>query len=493
MEPAAFYPGARAAGQSPEGPPLCGVVVIAGAAAAIAACLRRVPGAAAGRSTRSPTTQGVTHFTNLPHGDKRFKPVRLREATASALAAPRAAHCALRPADRRRRGAASGVPPALVKAVIAAESAFDPDAVSRKGAQGLMQLMPADGAGARRRRTRSSRRQNVRGGTSYLRAMIDRYGDLSRALAAYNAGPTAVDRYGGIPPYPRDAGLRGSRSDLLSRLPWRFRSVARAVAPSRRAPASRHSRATRCVRRARRSTARASSFWNLPNTITVLRTAVVPGAAAAARSSRASRGSTVIAWIFIVAALTDLVDGWLARRGQQVTHIGKLLDPLADKLLVSTALIVLLAMGRIPHLGDLDGGGDRGPRARRDRPARHRLGGRPGVGGLGARARLKTLSQNIAIGALLFHYQTLGLDAHARRARLPGRRDGPHAVLRVIAISPTTSAGSRARAAEGERHESARGAAATRIAAREARIGVIGLGYVGLPLALEFAQARASA
>ena len=60
------------------------------------------------------------------------------------------------------------------------------------------------------------------------------------------------------------------------------------------------------------------------------------------------RGSYVIAWLFIAAAFTDILDGWLARRGQQVTSIGKLLDPLADKLTVSTALIVMVSMGRIP-------------------------------------------------------------------------------------------------------------------------------------------------
>jgi len=94
-----------------------------------------------------------------------------------------------------------GVNPALVKAVVKAESNFHPEAVSSQGAQGLMQLMPdtAEGLGV----TDAFRPdENVWGGTRYLRAMLDRYRNVRYALAAYNAGPSAVDRFGGVPPYP---------------------------------------------------------------------------------------------------------------------------------------------------------------------------------------------------------------------------------------------------------------------------------------------------
>jgi soluble lytic murein transglycosylase-like protein len=94
-----------------------------------------------------------------------------------------------------------GLDPNLVAAVIWAESSGDPNAVSKKGARGLMQLMPAT---ARELGVDNvfDPGQNVDGGSRYLRRMLDEHdGDLSLALAAYNAGPNAVRRYGGVPPY----------------------------------------------------------------------------------------------------------------------------------------------------------------------------------------------------------------------------------------------------------------------------------------------------
>lgn len=93
------------------------------------------------------------------------------------------------------------VDPALVQAVIHAESAFNPQAVSSKGAQGLMQLMPGTarevGVG-----DALDAEQNIRGGVTYLSRMIALHnGDVKLATAAYNAGPGAVRRHGGIPPY----------------------------------------------------------------------------------------------------------------------------------------------------------------------------------------------------------------------------------------------------------------------------------------------------
>jgi cell wall-associated NlpC family hydrolase len=95
----------------------------------------------------------------------------------------------------------AGVPPALVKAVAKAESGFDPRSTSGAGAQGLMQLMPgtARGLGVT---DPYDPLQSLRGGAKYLRQMLDRFGgDYEKAIAAYNAGPGAVARYNGVPPY----------------------------------------------------------------------------------------------------------------------------------------------------------------------------------------------------------------------------------------------------------------------------------------------------
>ncbi|MBV8602450.1 MAG: lytic transglycosylase domain-containing protein [Candidatus Eremiobacteraeota bacterium] len=93
------------------------------------------------------------------------------------------------------------VDPALVRAIMANESAFDPNATSKVGAQGLMQLMPETAASLGVTNSYDPE-QNVWGGTRYLRSLLDRFGgDLTKAVAAYNAGPGAVEKYGGVPPY----------------------------------------------------------------------------------------------------------------------------------------------------------------------------------------------------------------------------------------------------------------------------------------------------
>lgn len=90
----------------------------------------------------------------------------------------------------------------LVHAVITVESCFDTQAVSTAGARGLMQLMPATASEVGVRDVFNPG-ENIRGGAHYLSKMLARFGsDLELALAAYNAGPGAVERYGGIPPYP---------------------------------------------------------------------------------------------------------------------------------------------------------------------------------------------------------------------------------------------------------------------------------------------------
>jgi soluble lytic murein transglycosylase-like protein len=94
-----------------------------------------------------------------------------------------------------------GIDPALLKALIRAESNFDPDAGSPAGAQGLTQLMPGTAAALGVTDVHDPA-QAIEGGAKYLRRQLDAFGgDETKALAAYNAGPGAVSRYGGVPPY----------------------------------------------------------------------------------------------------------------------------------------------------------------------------------------------------------------------------------------------------------------------------------------------------
>jgi soluble lytic murein transglycosylase-like protein len=120
----------------------------------------------------------------------------------------------------------------LVHAVIQTESNYNPFALSPKGAQGLMQLMPAT---ARRFGVRNTFdiQQNLRGGASYLKHLLELFGDRELALAAYNAGEEAVIRHRGIPPYPETR-------DYVRRVAGRYaeaRSAARANEPAGAPPA----------------------------------------------------------------------------------------------------------------------------------------------------------------------------------------------------------------------------------------------------------------
>jgi Transglycosylase SLT domain len=158
-----------------------------------------VPAGAETFKFKSP--DGTTHFTNAP-ADPRYQ--RMGVSTGTQAGWLRLPQGDTAPYAREIGEAANryGIPERLVKAVIRAESGFNPRAVSRKGAQGLMQLMPST-ASVLGVRNSFDPRENIDGGVRHLRGLIDRFpGNLPFAIAAYNAGEKAVTAYGGIPPYP---------------------------------------------------------------------------------------------------------------------------------------------------------------------------------------------------------------------------------------------------------------------------------------------------
>jgi len=142
-------------------------------------------------------SQGVMHFTNVPTSTDYQVYIKERpKRRGGGIDANRF--------DRYIDEAASlhGVDFPLLKAVIRAESAFDPKAVSKKGALGLMQIMP-ENLKAFRVHDPFDPWQNIMGGTRYLKFLIQRFnGQVPLALAAYNAGPRTVETHRGIPPIP---------------------------------------------------------------------------------------------------------------------------------------------------------------------------------------------------------------------------------------------------------------------------------------------------
>ena len=147
---------------------------------------------------------GIVHFTDAPT-DKRYivfmrdlkkdKKLRTKLKYASSVNPAEFEQLIKTCSDKY------GVNSCLVKAVIHAESGYNPNAVSSKGASGLMQLMPAT-ARSLKVADRFNPKDNVEGGVKYLRFLLDTFrGDVSLAVAAYNAGLSKVAKYGGIPPY----------------------------------------------------------------------------------------------------------------------------------------------------------------------------------------------------------------------------------------------------------------------------------------------------
>jgi soluble lytic murein transglycosylase-like protein len=148
--------------------------------------------------------EGIVHFTDAPT-DRRFKifmrDIKKDKQLRTLLRMSRSVNPAEYDHIIKSSSDKYGVSTSLIKAVIQAESGYNPNAVSHKGASGLMQLMPGT-AKSLKVSNSFDPKDNVEGGVKYLRFLLDTFkGDVSLALAAYNAGLGKVAKFGGIPPY----------------------------------------------------------------------------------------------------------------------------------------------------------------------------------------------------------------------------------------------------------------------------------------------------
>jgi len=142
-------------------------------------------------------SNGILHFSNVPTSSQYRMYIKERPGSGFEAPNPRSFDRIIKEAARTH-----GLSEPLLKAIIKAESNFNPRAVSKKGAKGLMQIMPQN-FNSLNIRNPFNPRENIMGGAKYFKQMHTRYkGKLPLALAAYNAGPHMVDKYKSIPPFP---------------------------------------------------------------------------------------------------------------------------------------------------------------------------------------------------------------------------------------------------------------------------------------------------